>query len=328
MTKPQLTNTIVMVRPVDFTYNEQTAVDNRFQHRPKNLLTVTQDALQEFANMVDKLRSAGINVLVLEADQQRKSLSKHTTTPDAVFPNNWFSTTVDGGLLVYPMYTQNRRAERRVEDLTKLLIDAGLQVSDLQWVADEDEGDQILEGTGAIVIDHIQQRLYGAQSERCHPLKFTQFAEQNGYQEQYLFQTSDPTGEAIYHTNVMMSIGEQFAVICDECFVDKNHYSEVKQSLKQGREVIEISYQQMSEHFCGNILQLRNDQGELVIVMSQNAYQGFSEQQRNQLAQHGQLIPCDINTIESIGGGSARCMIAEIFLPKASKVDNRFLCTA
>ncbi len=322
MIKPQLTNTVVMVRPVDFTYNEETAVDNRFQHRPENMQTVTRDALLEFANMVDKLRAAGINVLVLEADQQpthSQQVHTPTRTPDAVFPNNWFSTTAEGELLIYPMYTQNRRAERRVEDLSKLLIEQGFRVSGLQWVAGEDEGDQILEGTGAIVIDHLQQRLYATESERCDPEKFAQFCQQQGYLESYLFQTQDPHGEAIYHTNVMMSIGEQFVVICDECFVDKIEYSQVKQSLQLDREVIEISYQQMSEHFCGNILQLRNDRGEPVIVMSQSAYQGFTAEQREKLAQFGQLISCDISTIENIGGGSARCMIAEIFLPKQAE---------
>jgi hypothetical protein len=320
-----------MVRPVDFTFNEETAVDNCFQHRPENLQTVTQDALLEFANMVDKLRDAGVTVLVLEADQQYPHLQRgRTPTPDAVFPNNWFSTSVDGELMIYPMYTQNRRAERRVEDLIKLLIDANLHVSKLHWVAGdntqtgvyeselEDDGDQVLEGTGAIVIDHLQQRLYATQSERCHPEKFSQFAKQHGYRENYLFQTQDPKGEAIYHTNVMMSIGEQFAVICDECFVDKKEYQQIKESLQLQREVIEISYQQMSEHFCGNIIQLQNDQGQPVIVMSQSAYEGFSDQQHTKLGQYGQLIPCDIKTIESIGGGSARCMIAEIFLPKQS----------
>lgn len=319
MIKPQLTDTIVMVRPVDFTYNEETAVDNRFQHRPENLQTVTQSALLEFANMVEKLRAAGIKVLVLEeADQLAQQ--PRTLTPDAVFPNNWFSTSVDGELIIYPMYTQNRRAERRVEDLSKLLIDQGLQVSKLQWVAGEDEGDKILEGTGAIVIDHLQQRLYATQSERCHPEKLAYFSQQQGYRESYLFQTQDPSGEAIYHTNVMMSIGEQFAVICDECFVDQAQYQQVKKSLAIQREVIEISYQQMSEHFCGNILQLKNDKGEPVIVMSQSAYQGFSDEQRTKLAKYGQLIPCDISTIENIGGGSARCMIAEVFLPKSHEL--------
>jgi hypothetical protein len=323
--KPQVTDTVVMVRPVDFTYNEQTAVDNHFQNRPNDIGSATQKALQEFANMVDKLTVAGINVLVLEVDSRRSNPQfsdySFTITPDAVFPNNWFSTNTEGELLVYPMYTENRRAERRVEDLTKLFIERGYQVKGFQWIADSDKGegesDQILEGTGAIVIDHLQQRLYATESERCNREKYAQFAKDQNYQSSYLFQTQCPQGNPIYHTNVMMSIGEKFAVICNECFVDNEQYTEVKQNLQIQREVIEISCQQMSDHFCGNILELRNDKGESVIVMSQSAFNGFSELQRRQLAQYGQLLPCDIKTIESIGGGSARCMIAEVFLPKS-----------
>lgn len=308
--KPQLTDTVVMVRPQDFAYNEQTAVDNSFQHRPDDSCNVTEQALNEFSAMVEALRAASINVLVLEPAKQQQS-----ATPDAVFPNNWFSTTVEGKLLIYPMYTENRRQERRVDDLIKLL-EQQFNVQSLEWLSEPNESEQILEGTGALVIDHLQQRLYATQSERCHPQLFADFCVANGYSDNQLFQTQSPQGQPIYHTNVMMSIGDQFAVICDECFVDPAQYRQVKQRLAAQRQVIEITYQQMADHFCGNILQLRNSEGERVIVMSQSAYRGFTHTQRIQLAQYGKLLPCAIDTIESIGGGSARCMIAEVFLPR------------
>ncbi|MEH6445737.1 MAG: arginine deiminase-related protein [Oceanospirillaceae bacterium] len=312
-----LAKALIMVRPVDFAYNEQTAVDNRFQHRPANANVITQQALVEFDNMLLNLRAAGIEVLVLEAAQPAPALKSITSpTPDAVFPNNWFSTTVDGKLIIYPMHTENRRRERRVADLAKLLDQQGYFIDQQHWLAPAQESQYILEGTGAVVIDHRKQHLYATQSERCHPQQLRNFAESQNYTDTFLFQTQSPDGSPIYHTNVMMSIGNTFAVICAQCFVDQQEYIAVRDSLASDREVIEISYQQMATHFCANILQLENSAGEPVIVMSKNAYQGFSEQQRAQLEQHGAIVASDISTIEDVGGGSARCMIAEIFLPK------------
>lgn len=311
-THPQLSDTLVMVRPVDFGFNEQTGADNEFQHRPAADEDVTAKALMEFDLMVTKLRAAGLNILVLEkADSTAK-------TPDAVFPNNWFSTTAEGTLLVYPMFAENRRQERHIEDLTQLLNQHGYLAQQTQIVGDFQATSEVLEGTGVLVIDHIHQRLFAAQSERCHPHAFADFAAMRGYQPNYLFQTASRHGAPIYHSNVMMSLGQGFAVICAECFTDQAEYAAVKQALAIDREVIEISLAQMEQHFCGNILQVQSQAGEPLIVMSQSAYQGFTLAQRQQLESHGRLLVNAIPTIEKIGGGSARCMLAEVFLPKSN----------
>ncbi|MCZ2720623.1 arginine deiminase-related protein [Marinomonas sp. 15G1-11] len=306
----QLSDTLVMVRPVDFGFNEQTGGDNAFQHKPDVGENVTEKALIEFQNMVDNLRSVGITTLVLEKGQHNKK------TPDAIFPNNWFSTTASGTLLVYPMYAENRRQERRIDDLTELLEAHNYSVNDTQIVGDFNETQEILEGTGVLIFDHIHNRIFAAQSERCHPEQLDRFATKRGYQEVYLFQTTSSHGTPIYHTNVMMSVGDGFAVVCADSITDKEAYQTLKSALAIDREVIEISMEQTEKHFCANILHVKNDQGQPYIIMSQSAYNGFTSSQKAQLEKYGTLLPNPIETIEKIGGGSARCMIAEVFLPK------------
>ncbi|TBR43527.1 hypothetical protein CBF23_004945 [Marinomonas agarivorans] len=306
---PQLANALVMVRPVDFGFNEETALDNEFQHKPSNANQVRENALVEFDNMVTNLRAAGITVLVLEKNENQ------AVTPDAVFPNNWFSTNQKGDLIVYPMFAENRRQERRIDELEALLAHHNYQVNQRQILGDLNEKERILEGTGVLVIDHEQGTLYASESERCHPEQLAHFQTKHGYKKSYLFQTKSSKGKPIYHTNVMMSVGRGFAVICNECFANPDEYQQVKQALSQTREVIEISLRQMEQHFCGNILHVCNNEGEPLIVMSQQAYDGFNALQKASLEKYGRLLPNPINTIEDVGGGSARCMIAEVFLP-------------
>lgn len=307
----QLAQAVVMVRPVDFGFNEETALDNEFQQKLDDSVKVTEQALYEFEQMVARLRDAGIDVLVLERAET------DYVTPDAVFPNNWFSTSNDGTLTIYPMFAENRRQERRINDLCALLEKQGYQYGQLEHLAPMDEKVEILEGTGALVIDHKNGAVYASQSERCHEVQFKRFIAQKGFQAGFLFDTASDNGKSIYHTNVMMSVGDGFAVICADCFVDPKEYALVKQSLALSNEVIEISREQMEKHFCGNILQVKNAEQEAFIIMSKSAFNGFSQVQKQQLEQYGQLLVNDIDTIEAVGGGSARCMVAEVFFDKA-----------
>lgn len=307
-----LANCLVMVRPSDFGFNEETGKDNEFQSRPHSDEDVREQALLEFDGMVNNLRQAGARVLILE------KAANTVRTPDAVFPNNWFSTDRNGNLFIYPMMAENRRQERRVSELEILLRDNGYQVSNLIYVGGEAETQSILEGTGAMVMDHHDQWLYAARSERCHPQQLANFLTLSGYQGATLFDTASSAGNPIYHTNVMMSVGRDFAVLCSDSFVNDAQLEEVRGRLAQSKEVIDISLEQMELAFCGNILQLQSMAGTPLISMSRRAFNGFTESQRRTLAQFGELVVNDIEVIERIGGGSARCMMAEIFLPDRS----------
>jgi len=303
-----------MVRPWDFKYNEQTAGDNEFQQRPGIELQdkVHQLVMNEFALMEQSLRREGVKVLVLEKN--------HTLleTPDAVFPNNWFSTGADGSVLVYPMLAENRNQERRIEDVEQLLVEHDFQIRNLLYIGRPNEPKWILEGTGAMIIDHRRGQVFAARSERCHERQFENFITTRGYEQGFLFDTLGSSGKPIYHTNVMMSIGDGFAVICSECFADKAELKQVLDNLSEDREIIEISISQMEQQFCGNILQIRNEKGEPLIAMSRSAFEGFTSRQKDILEKQGKILAMDVNTIEIIGGGSVRCMMAEIFLPSDS----------
>ncbi len=322
-----LSQSVVMVRPNDFGYNEQTGEDNEFQHRPdasQSSLEIKDKALAEFDDMALSLDNKGIEVLSLETPQRSVLL------PDAIFPNNWFSTRDDGSLIIYPMKTENRRAEVQVKELSKLLRDHGYQINktiDLRnFIQILDDADQqhdslippVLEGTGSLIFHHQQSDLYAAISERCEQEALAQYAEQFNY---HLFPmtTQSFDGKPIYHTNVLMSCGESFAVFTTEVMAQGSGLNEkVFDHLKNSfKDVIEISEQQMTESFCGNILQLQNSRQQKIILMSNSAYHGFTDQQIRVLEKHGEFVICNIPTIEYIGGGSCRCMVAENFLPRA-----------
>ncbi len=304
----QVADTLVMVRPADFGFNPQTGADNEFQQAPDTgAADIKAAANREFEAMVTRLRDRGIDVLVLEPDPEVGPL------PDAIFPNNWFSTTRRGDLLIYPMKTENRRRERRVDALRDLLSDSGYQVTEITRL---DESDRTLEGTGALIFDHPRRRIYAALSGRCDPQLLAAFASQHDY-EVISFDTRSRSGKPFYHTNVMLSIGEGFTVLCAEAIADPHQRAAVRSALAENHQVIEVSLAQAEENFCANILQVSAG-GDPVILLSLSAYEGFTDGQKRLLEVHGELLACPIPTIEKIGGGSARCMVAEIFLPRTA----------
>jgi hypothetical protein len=308
---PQLARAVVMVRPVDFAFNDETGADNVFQHRlgiaPAE---VTRRALAEFDDMVARLQRHNLEVLVLE-----KRRDEHIT-PDAVFPNNWFSTTPNGSVYVYPMHTPNRRRERRTDELTGLLLDNGFRIDQLSWVGHPFEEELILEGTGVLIFDHPRKRVYAARSQRCHPSAVYRYARLRGLDDVVLFDTADSRGVPIYHTNVMMSVGDGVAVICGDSLFREDERRQVLAKLAEHHEVIDISREQVEQHFCGNILQLAARDGTPLMVMSEQAWHGFTPEQQRTLERHGQPVVNPIPTIEAVGGGSCRCMLAEVFLPR------------
>lgn len=295
---------ILMVAPTHFAFNPQTGADNEFQHH--SALTAQQiqkRALAESAAMAELLKQKGVEVLVMDCP------ADDPHTPDAVFPNNWFSTSDSGQLFLYPMATANRQLEVKPVVLQQLLQASGSLTEEVVDVRHFPPVGQHLEGTGVLVFDHVQNTAYAALSERCQADILTHYA-QSRKLEVVSFDTCLPSGAPVYHTNVMMSIGEQFAVICSEVIV-KQHRQRVLNKL-QNKQLIDISLEQLN-HFCGNVLQVENNQGEKLIAMSQTAFDAFSAEQKQQLQQHGELLPIAIPTIENIGGGSVRCMMAEIF---------------
>ena len=306
---PRTADTVLMVRPYDFGFNEETGQDNEFQKRlDLSDQEVNDRANAEFQTMVDRLRAEGITVLVLEKPDR-----PYPKTPDAIFPNNWFSTEHDGTLITYPMAAMNRRYERRPEDVEKLLKANGYRIRNVIHVGELDETERFLEGTGSMIIDHRAEVVYAARSQRCHPEQFDNFIRLRFYEKGIMFDTQSSTGRPIYHTNVIMSIGETYAVVCMDCIASEEDRQRVRTSLEKEFEVIEISMDQMENHFCGNILQVRSSGGRPLIVMSRRAHDGFTPDQIRRLESHGTLLPMDLTIIESIGGGSARCMMAEIF---------------
>jgi hypothetical protein len=302
-------DTVLMVRPRDFGYNEETGIDNEFQNRPDaDQKEINKRANKEFDNMVNGLRAKGVIVLILEPP-----IRQNITTPDAIFPNNWFSTEHDGTILTYPMMAKNRKAERRLLEVEKLLNKNGYTIRNCINVGRLDEPEKFLEGTGSLVIDHVDEVVYAARSERCHPDQFDNFVRLRFYPESILFDTRSSSGRPIYHTNVMMSLGEKYAVICADCIPDKDQRNRVLSRLEKSFEVMTITMEQMEKHFCGNILEVRNRQNRSFIVMSENARKGFTQEQKKFLSRYGEILSFDLSTIEKTGGGSARCMMAEIF---------------
>lgn len=304
----QTTDTVFMVSPDDFAYNKQTAASNVFQHNDTPVLEARNQAMDQFNKMVKKLQSENIRVIHVKSRNDIK-------TPDAVFPNNWFSTHRNGergtAIVIYPMATPNRRDEVRVDLLKSKLKENGIKISKVIDLSHYNKQNKALEGTGAMVLDRIHKAAFVSLSPRANKELLEDFCKQLGYRP-VTFHSYDK-GELIYHTNVMMSVGTDYAVICSESIKDKSERKMVLNELKKlGKRIVEISPEQM-EHMCGNILELHATDGENVIIMSTTAYKNFSRAQKKELEKSGAIIPFDIHTIENIGGGSARCMAAEIF---------------
>ncbi|MEZ4988694.1 MAG: arginine deiminase-related protein [Saprospiraceae bacterium] len=301
----QITDTILMVRPANFGFNAQTAGNNAFQTNDTSLAAeqVSQQARQEFDTFVQRLRDAGVTVLVVE----------DTPDPikyDAVFPNNWFSTHADGTLVTYPMYAPMRRLERRDDVLEMLQQKYGYQRR--VDVATRELQERFLEGTGSLILDRDHQVVYACRSIRTDGGLLDEFALWMGF-EKVIFDAYDRNGLPIYHTNVMMALGVDFCVICLDTVTDAVQRRNLTDKLHEtGKDIIAISIDQM-EAFAGNMLQVKSKDGTAYLVMSSQAYYSLSEEQIRRLEQHTLLLHSPIPTIETYGGGSARCMMAEVF---------------
>jgi len=300
----QTTNHILMIRPVDFKFNEQTAGNNKFQVASAQN-NVQAQALKEFDGFVALLRKNEVDVTVINDTLQPE-------TPDSIFPNNWISFHNNGEIILYPMFSENRRSERRQDILENLDRDFNIQkITDLSPY--EQEG-IFLEGTGSLVLDRDNKVAYACLSIRTNEKVLEDFCSRSDYTA-IVFNAADGTGFPIYHTNVMMCIGDKFAVVCFESIPNPQEKEKVRESLsKSGKEIIEISLEQMNR-FAGNMLQVSNKMGESLLVMSEQAYLSLKKEQITTLEKYSKLIYAPLYTIEKNGGGSARCMLAEIHLP-------------
>jgi hypothetical protein len=298
-----------MISPDTFQFNSQTSGTNTFQQRPADSSSVVQMALNEFNQMVAVLNKQKIQVLVLPS---RDDL----VTPDAVFPNNWFSTHVapDGSVIVvlYPMLAESRRDERQWDALNELLRSRQIIVHEVKDLTAYEDQNKYLEGTGSLVLDRLNRIAYAALSPRTSLDVLHDFCERMRYTS-IVFSSIDKNGIPVYHTNVIMSIGTDFAVVAAETIANSEEREQVVTSLeKSGRRVVVVSSNQM-EQMAGNILEVRSTDGKIKIILSRTAYNAFTFEQRQVLAACGELVVVQIDLIEKLGGGSARCMLAEIF---------------
>ena len=304
----QTTDTVLMIEPAAFGFNAETAQNNYFQINSENAETQTK-ALQEFNNFVEKLRSKGINVITV-----KDTLEPHT--PDSIFPNNWISMHQDGTVVLYPMCAVNRRWERR-NDILEILKRNFSVKEIIDFSAPENDG-KFLEGTGSMIFDHDNKLAYGSVSLRLDEQLFREFCEKFGFEPVvfHSYQTANNERLPIYHTNVMMCVADQFVVICLDCIDDETERVNVVNAIvNSGKEIIEISESQMQQ-FAGNMLQVQNSEGKKFLVMSQSAYQSLTPEQISNIEKYSEIIYSDLETIETNGGGSARCMLAEVFLEK------------
>ena len=305
----QTASTVLMVEPIAFGYNAQTAENNYFQVEQKDADIQTK-ALEEFNSFVDKLKSKGINVITV-----KDTLNPHT--PDSIFPNNWVSFHDDGKVVLYPMFAPNRRVERRA-DILEILKDNGFEITEIEDLSHFENQQKFLEGTGSMIFDHDHNIAYGSVSLRLDEELFRQFCQKFGFRP-VVFHSYQNAGDQrlpIYHTNVMMCVADKFVVICLDCIDDELEREKVQEVIKSTqKEIIEISEDQMQQ-FAGNMLQVQNEAGEKFLVMSESAYRSLTAQQISAIEKYCEIIYSDLNTIETNGGGSARCMLAEVFLPK------------
>ena len=307
----QITNTILMVRPVSFRYNEQTAVNNYYQKILDNLSSseVHEKAVLEFNNFVEKLENAGVNVILVND-------TKTPDTPDSIFPNNWVSFHANGMIGLYPMCAENRRGERREDIFDSLVDDYGFHIAEIKDFTEFEDHDKYLEGTGSLVLDRQHKICYAAISIRTDEIAVMQFCKEFGYRPICFTANQNIDGRrmAIYHTNVMMCVADKFVVICLDSIDDLSEREHVVDSLiKTGKEIIEISEEQ-KHRFAGNMLQVMGD--EPYLVMSNSAFISLSDNQVLAIKKYNKIICSSLDIIESCGGGSARCMMAEVFLPK------------
>lgn len=306
----QTASTVLMVEPIAFGYNSQTAENNYFQVEQKDA-DIQEKALQEFNDFAAKLRSKGVKVVTVQ-----DTLEPHS--PDSIFPNNWVSFHENGKAVFYPMFAPNRRVERRT-DILDTLRSEGFSIENVEDFSHFENEEKYLEGTGSMIFDHDYKIAYGSVSLRLDEELFRKFCAEFGFTP-VVFHSFQNVGDqrlAIYHTNVMMCVAKEFVVICLDCIDDEMEREKVQEVIKStNKEVIEISEDQLQQ-FAGNMLQVQNEAGEKFLVMSETAYKSLTSDQIQRIESHCEIIYADLNTIETNGGGSARCMLAEVFLPKA-----------
>jgi len=296
-----------MIRPVNFGFNEQTAGSNAFQNRNAEQRQVQDKALKEFDQIVNLLRENGVEVIVVD-----DTVEPHT--PDSIFPNNWVSFHSDGNIFLYPMMAENRRLERR-EDIISDLEDE-FKVHHVVDLSRFEQEQKFLEGTGSMALDRVNKIAYACLSPRTDQEVLNLFCKESGYKP-VLFHAVDENGMDIYHTNVLMCVGSSFVVICLDSIKDQSEKEAVLASFKSTqKQVVTITFDQMN-HFAGNMLEVQNTSGESLLVMSKSAWDSLNYEQRAILSSFSKPVYSDISTIESNGGGSARCMMAEVHLPKS-----------
>ncbi len=295
-----------MIAPTKFGFNEEAFKTNSFQNRPDPAFTsVNQTALEEFDRFVESLKE-------LKVDVRRISDFGNSTTPDSIFPNNWFSTHSSGALCLYPMAVENRRAERRTDIIDDLKKEFGYQIIDFTHLENQNI---YLEGTGSLLLDHDNKVAYGAISPRTHQVALEKFAKTLNF-EPVAFEAYGKTGELIYHTNVMMCIGDKYIIVGMDTVKESDRKMLQQHLDNSGKQIIYLTNEQVYQHFGGNMLQIRNTDNETILVMSSQARKSLNADQLNQLESlNDHILAPEIPTIESVGGGSVRCMIAEIFSP-------------
>jgi len=301
----QTTNTILLIRPSNFGFNKETAANNAFQINSNETQTAIQKkALQEFDHFAEQLKNEGVTVRVIQD-------SITPVKPDAIFPNNWGSFHADGKLILYPMFAPNRRLEKQTEIIA--LIQQKFQVTKLIDLSHFEKENRFLEGTGSIIFDRVNKIGYACLSPRTDQELFVYVCNLLNYKAVY-FHAEDTNGKAIYHSNVMMCLGEKFSVICLASISNQQERTRVTQSLSDtGHEIIDISFEQMNQ-FAGNMLEIKSNERKNLLVLSKSAFDCLKLNQKERLSSYCKLVPIDIKTIEHIGGGSARCMVAELFL--------------
>jgi hypothetical protein len=303
-----------MIRPVKFGYNVETAENNHYQKILSGLSpdAIQQKALKEFNTFADKLRNSGVQVITIDD-------TPANDTPDSIFPNNWISFHEDGTVVTYPMWAPSRRRERRADILDVLIHAYGFSISHKVDFSRFEQEEKFLEGTGSMVLDRQHKIAYACISPRTHCDLLAQFCQDFGYEPQ-IFVASQMTEDGfaeIYHTNVMMSVGEDIAILCADAIRNEAERGRVIQRLKDTHKKIIYITEEQANHFAGNMLQVKNQQGKKLLVMSEQAYLSLTKDQLNQITVHTDILHSPLYTIEACGGGSARCMMAEIFLPKS-----------
>lgn len=307
----QITNAILMIRPVAFRMNEQTAVNNYYQHSLKGVSAdeIQRRALLEFDDFVEKLRSKGVHVIVIQDTLE-------PSTPDSIFPNNWISFHHSGQVGIFPMFAENRRLERR-EDIIDVLEEEGFEINEIIDYTSAEQENLFLEATGSMVLDRAERIAYCALSPRADENLFIEFCEDFEYTPVifHAYQTVNGQRELIYHTNVMMAVTQHYVVACLDCIDDKKEKKHfIEQVTSSGKKIVPISEFQV-EQFAGNMLQVLGADMKPITVMSQSAYDSLNADQIRILSEEATILSSDLSTIEACGGGSARCMMAEVFLP-------------